>query len=800
MISTSAEYKTIIASGRQKWTVSAQIDYSDFGIDNSITAGQIGADRLSRPEQMADGIESPTYKWWSWANFEWGQHVRNEDKTSSKESGALSQRISFPDKTFPLYSGAFAGHGCATSSDKISAPSPYQYYPTFYISFSPRTVSTIKAVFDDKLNEWAEDFDIEIIDSSGVVQSTTNVTGHTSIRYDKDITDVLNASIIKLTVKSWNYAGSKAKVMEMFTSYSETYESQDIESLSIHEEALPKDATQPIGNISANSCSLKLININDKFDNDNSASPLAGNVGKNKRISLFAKLWLPTAGIYESITLGVFYSTKWNVQSRKMETLVLGQDIISIMGEQNYTKSQFITAPSNQNFTYTSTSDFNGFTLNNIEVTTNEMQLGDEAGASFTLDKYSHAGYTIPYGKNVNSDAFSSWTTYQGSAIKQVTFTYTPGTTVKLAFVNELSIPLASSLQWFISYKTIDDYVEFDPSDGYVFTPEDITNTSQTFKLKVVFNSASSTIKPIVKEIAITVSQYTSLYSLAAKIIEEFDDQTDLIAGNYSIDQSYGDYIIPSAFLKPDTYQNLLKTISEAAIGRVYTNRTGSLKMIGPDSIETPLKDYTDSNSFEIASPSNPNVLANKVIVKVNELVQDTSEEVASVQIELEDGETKTYTIFFKEEPVDTITYGSLPGSVTRDSEVEYTWGTVVTFTNSSGSDQDFNFTVDGRVYRLRGNTQVTASDTESIRRNGTVVYKIDNPLIQTEEHATAVATLMLNSFSSEKRFMAVDGLPDPSLEIGDTVCKRSQNNYVVQTQDFSLSKGTPVHLIEASR
>ena len=93
MIETSDEYKIAVQAKTQKWTPSVTIDYSDYNIDNSIDAFNNDPDRLSDDRQMADGIESPTFEWWTWNNFRWGQHMRSESSTNN-EKGSLSYRIS----------------------------------------------------------------------------------------------------------------------------------------------------------------------------------------------------------------------------------------------------------------------------------------------------------------------------------------------------------------------------------------------------------------------------------------------------------------------------------------------------------------------------------------------------------------------------------------------------------------------------------------------------------------------------------------------------------------------------------
>jgi hypothetical protein len=794
MINTSTEYQNQIAKKEQKWKIKAQIDYSDFGIDNSIQAGQIYPDRQSDPSQLADGIESPTYIWWDWGNFSWDSHLRAEELTDNQK-GALSQQLSYQDGTFRRFGGAIAGFSCATFTGSLSAVAPVNYYPTFSVTFSPRSVTSVKAVFDNKLNEWGVDFDIELIDSNGVVQHTSNVTGNTSVKYNEIISEETDIVESRLTIYEWNTPGTKAKVIETFTSYSQTYESDELFSTSIYEETGPKDGTKPIGNVSSNSCNLSILNTNSKFDNENSSSPLAGNVIKNRRLTLTGSLFLPDSGIYEDIPLGVYYSQKWVIDNNKMQAKVNGLDIVSIMNDRRYTKSQFITAPIDQTFTYTTTADFNSFSLDNVTVTTDEMELGNEASyTSFESGKYTFSGFGVAKA-GIESKSFARWTSYSGTATKQVTYTYTPGTTVRLIFNNDVRTSSSAGLRWFINWKTIPEYIEFDPRDGIKFTPENLSLTTQIFDLMVLFESSGSRLKPVVEEIGITLSQYASLYSLAAKVLDDFDDETKLLNDNYRIDDSYGDYEIEKAYLEPIPYKDLLQLIAEAAIGYGYQDRGGGFNMEIQPVISTIRKTYTNDNVFDCVNPSNPETLYNRVTVVVNKLIQGDSEEVANVDISLPIGAVSTYTIEFKDQPVDTLTYGSLPGGVTRSSTTEYTWGVIVEFTNASGSQQDFTFTVDGKIYSTQGIKEITIDDTESIRKSGIIEYRIDNPLIQSEENAKAIATRMIESFKNEKRLILLDSAIDPSLELKDTI-EKNGSFYTITNQEIKIDSGAANHLI----
>lgn len=789
MIDTSAAYKTQVEENRAEWKARAIVDYTDFNLDNSIVASVNNDDRLSDKEQLFDGKEEPTFKWFTWEQFSFGEnfHLRSESSTSF-EKGGLSERLSDPnDNEFKQQTPKVFGYG----SFGFAPTGSYNDYPTFSTNFSARTVQNLKAVFDSKLQEYAEEFDVKVIHASGV--HTEVVTGNTTFKWTKVLSSaILNATEVKVIVKKWNFPNSKAKVMEMFTSIQVTYDDDDIYELSILEEGDPENSTIPIGNASANACSLSLVNEDNEFDNDDPISILAGNVKKNRRV----RLELSLNDLNEYIPLGTFYTQQWNIDNPNLQASLSGQDVLAIMRDFQYKKSQFITAPADTVVTYTTTADFNSFTLDNVDVLANEMFLGDAS---------EYCNDTVSGGNSFGFTPFSSTTVFIGSlfcgtAEKQTAFTYTPGTTVKLSFANDTVVPPGTTLKWFISYTTVDNFVEFDPDDGYVYTPEDISATSQNFKLKVEFISQSTMIKPVVEEIAITISQYVSLFSLASKVLDDFDDETLLLDGNWEIDQEFGEIQIPNAYIPPLSYRDALKLIAEAGAGRVYVTRTGAVKLETLKEVSTSVKTYTSSNYFSNVNPVNSGEIYNRVTVNTQPLEQAaSSQEVASLEIDIADTEVQTITFEYNFDPVDTVTFAGLPGSVTITNSTIFTWGAIIEITNASGSDQQFTLTVNGKPYSITGQVVVQLDDTDSIRDNGVIEYSITNSLIQTEEQANQITTLMINSFGSQRRESQIDSWPDPALEISDSYTVDG-NFFLLNKNDIRLSQGNLVHIIGGKR
>jgi len=751
MIATSAAYKTAVDAHRHHWTFRATIDYTDYNLDGSIATSVDESDRLSDDAQLSDSIERTTWKFFpSWERFAFGNGYRfRSDSSTRNEKGALSYQLSDGANEFHTYGGFLAGY--AVASDETVFTETTQY-PRFTVSFAPRTVRSLLVAFDQKLGEWAVDFDVNIYAGSSLEASEV-VTGNTTWRWSKDLaSEVLVATRVDVIVKSWNYPWSKAKVVESFTSVREEYESDDIIALSFAEESEPDDSTVPIGNVTANSCNLTLLNQFRKFDNDNPDSALSGNIIKNRRIRLFGSL------ADQEISLGTYYSKRWTIDHPNIQAEVSGQDIISLMGEQSYRDSKFIDPQANVIAeTYNTDADFNAFSRENVGSVDDTMVL---EGAALYCDGASGgtlAGFAVP-------QFVSEGQQYCGTAERTISFTYTVGTTVTMTVDVTASLPTGTGYIVSASHKATDEWTKI--NGAYVFTPENPSETSQTVKIRIELYSYSTDTTPRISEISVDGDENVSLYSLAALVFDDFDTETKLLEGRYVIDDDYGDIIVPNAYLEPQSMRSVLRRIAEAGAGRAYVDRTGQVVVTVIRGVGESVKEYDESNYFDIVNPVDAEAIYNRVTVVTQILEKATVvEQIGSVDVE---PGTNDYTVEFTTIPSEFDSFDE-PAGVTVTDYTEYTWGMDLTVENTNGSSELLG--IDGLPYETRSPVRVSRDDTESIRRSGVMEYVIEeNPLIQTREQATLIAEIMIDSFARIRRQTRIDAVPDLSLEVGDTI------------------------------
>jgi hypothetical protein len=746
MIATSAEYKTQVESPVTEWGITVKIDYSDYNIDNDIEAYQNSSDRTSDNAQMSDGIEFPTYRWMDWASFEWGQHLRSESVTEN-EKGGWTAKTSDPNTgEYPVYSGDFFGTSFAGST----FPGKFVDYPRFVVSFLPRDVSELKVVFDSKLGQWAEDFDIEIYSADGL-EYTDIVTGNSSYKYLSSIETVRLAQSVEVVVKKWSLPSAKAKVIEMFTSVSETYDSDDIEGISILEESQADNAESPIGNFTANQMTGTLLNWNNRFDIDNDDSPLFGKVIKNRRVSPFFQL----GSLADSLPGGVFYTTDWEVKENELTASFNAQDLASLMGQSEYDQNTFITPGEDQDFTYTTTADFDLWTKENVLSENNELVF---QGASIQCGSGEQA--TTFYGSAFAGSAFFTNKLYCGTADRIISFDYVPGCSVRLSFAANDTKPAGTNIRYFAS---IDGGLTFTEilNGGYIFTPTSISDTVQEVTFRVLFESQSLSARPSVQDIYVELSESVTLYSLAVLVIEDFDNETNLVQGNYTIDQLLGEIEIENAFFAPKTHRAAIKAICEAGGANAYIGRDGGINIDVLQGVDSIVKYYTEDNYAKKVNRSNDQELYNRVTVLTNPLEKATStSEIAKIKVNILDGDSQEVTVKYKTVPSEWFSNSGLPSGVTITDADYYTWGATLTVSNASGSDQEFDMVLTGYPYSVTGQRRIQIDNTENIRRNGVIELVIDNELIQSEDQAQFVAEQLIESFGEQKRAVEIPSSP----------------------------------------
>lgn len=294
-----------------------EVTYTDPFSDESIVviANETGKDTY--PEQVADNITEPKYKWFSL-----------QDNTLDGSYHPLPA-----DKKYSV------GWWSNSLSD---ATGSFSIYPTVTVLFDARSLLTLKVVGDSLLNVYPVDFTVTAYNALDAVLHTENIVGNTEVNWNKIITPILGVTKLELKISKINKPYSSAKIMEFYTAVVETYMEETIESFNVLEEIGYTSGNLPIGNMSANEIDIALDNSDNRFDITNNQSTLYGLLKKNRRIKAFLGVEI-IPGEIEWHPFGVFWTTSWNVPKNAMVAYATARDRLELLRFTDFTISRLYT-------------------------------------------------------------------------------------------------------------------------------------------------------------------------------------------------------------------------------------------------------------------------------------------------------------------------------------------------------------------------------------------------------------------------------------------------------------------------
>jgi hypothetical protein len=237
------------------------------------------------------------------------------------------------------------------------------WHPMLTETFSSRVITGFIVCGDSKRKEWPVDFIIYLYDTNGNVKHTETVIGNTEIKWEKQIEQTSEIVKAVLEIVRWSHAGRQAKILQFFSSLSETYTGDDLFSISLIEEREISDSsTFPIGNISSNELDVSIYNRDHKFDAGNSDSKLYQSVKPNRRIKAWLGLvaeasepdYMIAPGMcleYDKkidgaetvwVPLGTFYTKDWDVPERGLNADTTAQDKLMLLDNTYYKADEFL--------------------------------------------------------------------------------------------------------------------------------------------------------------------------------------------------------------------------------------------------------------------------------------------------------------------------------------------------------------------------------------------------------------------------------------------------------------------------
>jgi hypothetical protein len=370
MISVSSGLKAEIQKLRgRRLTARVRIDYSDVSIDNTIYASSTGNQANSYIEQIYNGKEDIDAKWWSLdgscaLDGTYALAPETAAEQERYEIGWWGDRLSSYGAEWPETTGNVYGE--ALYGEEVYGE--FSTYPEIFISFSPRTISDIRLSFDNARMEYATDFDVLFFDASETLLYTESITGNAGVKYVATVPTQNLVASMRLKIYGWSHARRQPKIAEFFTSVFELYSADDIINLNVIEARELSDQS-PVGSTASGRCVVTLYNRNRRFDYDNTSSKLYNLVRENVRIT-------PEIGDgSEWVPLGTFYAKEWDISKLNISATVTGVDMVAVLGESEYTESQIIEAPDDEQYEIDTDAEWQLGDVENVEASSNAIRL-----------------------------------------------------------------------------------------------------------------------------------------------------------------------------------------------------------------------------------------------------------------------------------------------------------------------------------------------------------------------------------------------------------------------------------------
>lgn len=396
------------------------------------------------------------------------------------------------------------------------------------------------------------------------------------------------------------------------------------------------------------------------------------------------------------------------------------------------------------------------------------------------------------YGEYLYGEREYTDTSYSASWSNAYTFTYVAGTTVVVLPVLAAVIPVGSSVRIYAG-ESIDSMVEIYDGieNGVVFTSTVSGATNLYIRLDLF--TSSRAVNPIISELYFTVSQSTSLYTLATQILA---DGLEPANAEWNIDTELQKYLIPYSWMKPQSHRMAIGEVAEAAGGVAYQDRYGVVRVEAGNYLQREtgspsLATIAQDRIIDMESPVSS--VKNRIQIQTWPYTPDSSQTIWELHGEktINNGQVLSFDITWRdiEAAIDcSSAITATPSGATITSETYYSYGAHIEVTGSADGQVINEITITGKPLIAIGGEIVTETDGDSIRRNGDKTLAImDNKLIQSDALAEEIAEAIIATTANEFRDVVIDWRGDPTLELGDKVTVDGIPGVIV-TQEFNFN------------
>lgn len=287
------------------------ITYTDPMLDSETIVTASGSAYNSTPDQITDTIDSIKTKFFTlYDNKLNGTYMLSD---VSSQVGWVSDVVSGADGTF-------------------TTP------PYIQINFAERPVVSLPIYFDDSHGAVVEDFIVEYTKKDGT-SVTKTFTGNTEAMVMITNEVIANVVSIKITVTKTSKPYYPAVIVELPVISTILYkgykDESDLISIDLLEELTYLDDIEALGGVSANEITAVLDNSGKQFYFNNTESPVAQQLKRNRKIVPWLGVEI-IPGEIEWYTLGTFWSYNWNVPMGSLTATVVGFDTIGLLSTTSF--------------------------------------------------------------------------------------------------------------------------------------------------------------------------------------------------------------------------------------------------------------------------------------------------------------------------------------------------------------------------------------------------------------------------------------------------------------------------------
>jgi len=216
------------------------------------------------------------------------------------------------------------------------------------MEFPARPVFFLKMYGDTELGGYPVDFEYKLYGVDDVLLATHTVTANDDPTWRYELIELPSSpgeevpdpvfDVVKITFEVTKISAplAQCRIIELFTAYTETYESNELFGISLLEEMDYESGTVPIGNISSNQITVSLHNEDRRFDPSNPESPIRTMMLKHRRIKAWLGVEINEEVGLEWYPLGVFYSMDWSSPDNSPVTTVMGLDRLELLRNSDF--------------------------------------------------------------------------------------------------------------------------------------------------------------------------------------------------------------------------------------------------------------------------------------------------------------------------------------------------------------------------------------------------------------------------------------------------------------------------------